>query len=62
MNDGRIVSMNILGDCTINGMLKNLLIKQLLVEDRRLSDVQRGLIRRAGLPEAFIRFVGGEEL
>lgn len=58
----RIVSMNILGNCTVNGTLKSLLIKQLLVEDRRLSDIQRGLIRRAGLPESFIRFVGGDGL
>lgn len=59
--DGAILSMNILGDCVVSGVLKSLLVKQLGRVRSGLSPVQRGLLAKAGLPRDFITFMGGEQ-
>ncbi len=57
----KIVSMNLLGRCTISGVLKSILVKQLGRETRALSTTQQGLMEQAGLPREFIALVGGME-
>lgn len=59
-DDGTIVSMNILGDCAISGILKSLLVKQLGHIRSGLSATQTALMAKAGLPKEFITFMGGD--
>lgn len=55
----RIVSINILGDCEISGVLKSLLLKRLYKNRGGLSPSQRGILKEAGLPGEFITYIGG---
>lgn len=61
VSDGRIVSMNLLGDCTVSGVLKSILLKRLGQPRGGLSTTQQGLMEKAGLPKEFIAFIGGDE-
>lgn len=61
IHDGKIASINLLGRCTISGVLKSILVKRLGKGTGGLSTTQQGLMEQAGLPKEFIAFVGGEE-
>lgn len=61
LTEDRIASINILGDCSISGVLKSILIKRLGQAPGGLSTTQQGLMEKAGLPKEFIAFIGGGE-
>lgn len=58
MDGEKIQSVNILGNYSISGILKNYLIKKLIGEKQSLSVVQRGLLEKSGLSREFIDLIG----
>lgn len=59
MDGDALRSVNILGNYQISGILKNHLTKQLLGSRSALTPIQRGLLARQGLSQAFIDLIGG---
>lgn len=59
INNGVIKCINIFGNTEISGVLKSLLIKSLDENRRGLSPLQREVLKKAGLPDDFIKFIGG---
>ena len=59
MKEDKIQSINILGDYSISGILKNHLIRQLMTGESKLSAVQKGLLEKSGLSKEFIQLIGG---
>ena len=57
--DGRIVSMNIYGNYRISGILKTFLIKQIAGENRKLTPIQKGLLKNSGFSTELIELIGG---
>ena len=55
----QLQSVNILGNYSISGILKNHLTKQLMGGGTRLSDVEKGLLRKSGLSDEFLRKIDG---
>lgn len=58
MKEEQIQSINILGNYSISGILKNFLIKKLSGEKQTLSFVQRGILEKSGLSREFIELIG----
>lgn len=58
-NGKQLQSVNILGNYSISGILKNHLTKQLMGAETRLSDVEKGLLRKSGLSDEFLRKIDG---
>lgn len=57
--DGKLAGINILGSCRISGILKNLVLSMIQDSGRGLSDMQRGILKKEGLSESFIRELEG---
>ena len=58
--DGQITGINLLGDCTVSGVLKSILLKKLGEAPGGISTTQQGLMEKAGLPKEFIAYLGGD--
>lgn len=59
VGDGGLRSVNILQNYRISGVVKSLLIRQFTQPGTSLSPLQKGLLRKGGLPDAFINLLGG---
>lgn len=59
IDEERLNSINIFGNYKISGILKNHLTKRILGGNMRLTKAQQGLLKTQGLPEEFIKCVGG---
>ena len=57
--ENRIQCVNILGNHHISGIVKGILMKQLVGEDMQLSSVQKAMLLKEGIPLAFIEKIGG---
>lgn len=60
LQEGRLVGINILGSYRISGILKNHILAVMQHGSHHIPDLQRGVLRREGLSEAFLcRLEGG---
>lgn len=59
MKEGRLAGLNILGSYRISGILKNHILAVIQNGAHHISDIQRGVLIREGLSEAFLRLLEG---
>ena len=59
LKDNCLAGINILGSYRISGILKNHILEVIQNGRHRISDIQRGVLRREGLSEEFLRVLEG---
>jgi len=57
--DGKIAGINILGSYRISGILKNHILGIIQNQQHHIAGLQRGVLKKEGLSEAFIRELEG---